>query len=127
MIPISLRDSLAFVELTVTFRGNTLTLTDVLVDTGSGGTVLAIDMVRTIGLHEELTDTIRELGGVGGVEYVVEKTVDSVTLDGVMISNFVLELGGLDYGFVIDGIVGLDLLRATRATIDLDALELSAK
>lgn len=33
----------------------------------------------------------------------------------------------MDYGFVINGIIGLDLLRAVHATIDLDALELHAK
>ncbi|MBC8136188.1 MAG: hypothetical protein H8F28_09905, partial [Fibrella sp.] len=62
MTPITPRDSLAFVELTVTFRGNTLTLPDVLLDTGSGGTVLATDAVQSIGLREELTDFIREIG-----------------------------------------------------------------
>lgn len=127
MTDITLRDSLAFVELTVTFRGKTVTLSDVLLDTGSGSTVLAADAVDAIGLRGELKDVIRAIHGVGGSEFVIEKPADALTLDGVTVTDFPVEVGGLDYGFVINGIVGLDLLRAVRATIDLDALELRAK
>ncbi len=127
MIPLTFRDALVFVELDVTYRGQTLHLSDILLDTGSRGTLISVEAVESIGLEGELTDTIRKIFGVGGVEYVIEKTVDSVTLAGVTVSNFAVELGKMNYGFVINGIVGLDLLRAVRATIDLDALALLAK
>ena len=127
MTPITLRDKLAFVSLTVVYRGATLVLNDVLLDTASGGTLLATDAVAVIGLQGGSGDTIRTVTGVGGSEAVVEKQVDALVLDGVTVPNFTVELAGLDYGFVMDGIIGLDLLRAVRATIDLDALKLHAK
>ena len=127
MILLTFRDALVFVELDVTYRGQTLHLSDILLDTGSSGTLISVQAVESIGLEGELTDTIRKIFGVGGVEYVIEKTVDSVTLAGVTITNFAIELGELNYGFVINGIVGLDLLRAVHATIDLDALALHAR
>jgi hypothetical protein len=127
MISIVIRDSLPFVSLDVTYRGTTITLSDVLLDTGSAGTILSTDSVMGIGLEPELGDTIREVVGVGGSEPVVEKSVDFIAIDGRTVANFVIELGGMDYGFTIDGIVGLDLLRALGVTIDLDRLELRAK
>lgn len=127
MIPIVIRDQLPFISIDVTYRGSTMTLDDVLLDTGSAGTVLSTDAVVAIRLEPELSDTIREVFGVGGSEPVVEKTVDSITIDGKTIPNFVIELGGMNYGFRINGIVGLDLLRALHATIDLDTLELRTK
>lgn len=127
MIPIVIRDQLPFMSIGVTYRGSTITLDNVLLDTGSASTVLSTDAVVAIRLEPELSDTIREVFGVGGSEPVVEKTVDSITIDGKTIPNFVIELGGMNYGFRINGIVGLDLLRALHATIDLDTLELRTK
>ena len=65
--------------------------------------------------------------GIGGAEWVVEARADAVIMDGVRVANAVVQLGALQYGFVLDGILGLDLLRATRAVIDLDALDHHAK
>ena len=38
--------------------------------------------------------------------------------------NFDVEVGFMDYGFELHGILGLNFLRATKAVIDLDLLEL---
>ncbi len=35
-----------------------------------------------------------------------------------------IEVGGMDYGFEINGILGMDFLLKTGASIDLQALEL---
>jgi len=38
------------------------------------------------------------------------------------LDNFELDIGEMDYGFQIGGILGMDFLRAARAVIDLDRL-----
>jgi hypothetical protein len=40
------------------------------------------------------------------------------------LDNFDVEIGEMDYGFEIGGIVGMDFLRTTRAIIDLRSLTL---
>ena len=49
-----------------------ITLTHVLVDTGSGGTVFAADRLIAIGIVPEPQDAVRRIAGVGGAEYVFE-------------------------------------------------------
>jgi hypothetical protein len=36
-----------------------------------------------------------------------------------------VEIGGVDYGFAINGILGMDFLRATGAIVNLNDLTLS--
>ena len=126
MIPIVLRQRLPFTTLSLTYNGMTLTLENVLLDTGSASTIIATDSVASIGLKPFPDDPIHEVFGVGGSEAVVEKIVPVIRIDGSTLRDFTIELGGMDYGFALDGIAGLDLLLAVHANIDLDALELYA-
>mgnify|MGYP001943577000 FL=1 len=38
------------------------------------------------------------------------------------IRDFMLEVGAMNYGFVLDGIIGLDFLQKIKAIINLDKL-----
>ncbi|RYD03277.1 hypothetical protein N752_20815 [Desulforamulus aquiferis] len=40
------------------------------------------------------------------------------------ISNFKIQIGDMDYGFEIDGIIGLDYLLKAKVIIDLETLTL---
>ena len=92
-----------------------------------GDTPLVAFIMEVTGMAQENDDVIREISGVGGSEFVLQKTVDTVVPDRVSVPSFNVQLGNLDYGFTMNDIMGLDLLRAVRATIDLDALELHAR
>ncbi len=65
-----LRDELPFVAVTVIHRGASLEVPNVLVDTGSAGTLLNADIVADIGLRPRPGDRVRCLRGVGGHEFV---------------------------------------------------------
>jgi len=96
-----------------------------LIDTGSGGTVLSADMVEEIDVVPEPADRFRQIVGVGGAEFVYEKKIDSLSVGALTAVDFTVEVGALDYGFGINGIIGLDFLMATRAIIDLGDLTIS--
>jgi hypothetical protein len=49
-MPLTLRDNLPFITITVTYQGTTMDIPQVLVDTGSATTLLAADIVATIGI-----------------------------------------------------------------------------
>ena len=49
-MPLTLRDNLPFTTITVTYQGRTMDIPQVLVDTGSATTLLAADIVATIGM-----------------------------------------------------------------------------
>lgn len=122
---LSIRYGLPFVTAVVEYDGRKVELDNVLLDTGSAGTLFQVDRLMTIGLHMEPEDLIRRIRGVGGAEFVFSKWVGGLDVGGLRVDNFEVEVGAMDYGFELDGIVGLDFLQAVRARIDLGELTVS--
>lgn len=117
-------ENLPFVEVTINYRGQDLSLKNVLIDTGSAGTVFAADRLLVIGLQYEDNDTVDRIRGVGGSEWVFIKKIDNLTLGTLYLTNFEIEVGAMNYGFDIDGIIGMNFLIEVGATIDLKHLEI---
>ncbi len=122
---LSIRYELPFVTVTIRYKGRNLELDNVLLDTGSAGTLFHVERLMTVGLLMEPEDMIRRIRGVGGTEFVFSKRVDELAVGDLSVSHFDIEVGAMDYGFDLDGIIGLDFLRAVRAKIDLGALTIT--
>lgn len=122
---IRLQDGLPFIELTVDHRGQRLVLSQVLLDTGSASSLLSADELLKISVSLESHDPLRRIRGVGGSEFVFVKTLDRLTVDSLFVTAFAVEVGALDYGFHLEGILGMDFLRQAKALINLDALTLT--
>lgn len=90
---------------------------------GSAGSVFSADEVAELGILPEHSDLLHRVRGVGGFEFVYSKRIESLALGSLRIQDFVIQVGALHYGFPLQGIVGMDFLMATRAVIDLGALE----
>ncbi len=71
------------------------------------------------------TDTLRRLRGVGGHGHVFTRRVDRFAIGDHGLDDFELEIGEMNYGFQIGGILGMDFLRAAGAVIDLDQLTIT--
>ena len=121
---LSLQDDLPFIAVTLTYNGAPLTITNVLVDTGSASTLFDADRVAQVGLVPAPTDTLHTLRGIGGTEVVFVHQVDRLAVEEFGLDNFELEIGTVDYGFPINGILGMDFLTRTGAILDLEALTL---
>ena len=119
-------DGLLLTDLELRFNGQSLHLHRVLVDTGSGSTVVSTDLAESIGIVAEENDMIYRISGVGGSEFVYSKTVDSVKIEDMQTEGFALEIGAMNYGFDLDGIIGLDLLQELKAVINIDELSLQS-
>jgi len=91
----------------------------VLVDTGSATTLLAADIVATIGIVPLPQDVLHTLRGVGGTEVVFTRRLDSLQVGERRLTNFEIEVGGMDYGFEMHGILGMDFLTRAGAIINL--------
>ncbi|MCH1627473.1 retropepsin-like aspartic protease [Ferdinandcohnia quinoae] len=119
---------LPFIEATVTFRGQSLKLENVLLDTGSAGTIFNVNKLEEIGIRPEANDVTQTIQGVGGLEFVYTKNIDRVFIqDEIEIQNFNVELGSMDYGLEIDGIIGYDFMKEVGLVIDLQRLHISIK
>lgn len=119
---LNIRHGLPFVTATIGYGGHELELSNVLLDTGSASTLFHVDRLLAIDLRMEADDLIRRIRGVGGTEFVFSKRVDALAIGDLSVDKFEIEVGAMDYGFDLDGIIGLDFLVAVGARIDLGEL-----
>jgi len=116
---LTLQDNLPFTTITVTYQGTTMDIPQVLVDTGSATTLLAADFITTIGIVPLPQDVLHMLRGVGGTEVVFTRRLDSLQVGERRLPNFEIEVGDMDYGFEMHGILGMDFLTRAGAIINL--------
>jgi len=122
---IRIQDNLPYVTAFITHHGKEIKLHRVLLDTGSAGTIFSADKVLAIDLRLESDDVVHRIHGVGGSEFVFTKCVDKLSLGELQATDFEIEVGAMDYGLELEGIVGMDFLLQVGAKIDLDRLEIS--
>lgn len=124
---IQLSESLPLISLQLVHNHQRIDVENVLLDTGSAGTLIPTDTVAQIGLTLEPYDPIHRIRGVGGSEFVFTKKLDQLILDKTLIANdFEIEIGAMDYGFNLGGIIGMDFLVQVGAIIDLSQLAIYA-
>jgi len=122
-----LKNSLPFITIEIKHAGKRVKIPNVLVDTGSGGTVFSADELAKIDITPQPDDALHTISGVGGNEVVFTRKVDEVKAGKFSAKNFEIEVGGMDYGFDIQGILGMDFLVSAKAKIDLEKMELEFK
>src|SRR4051812_28948994 len=66
---------------------------------GSATTVFAVDEIAILGIVPEPTDRIRRLVGIGGIELVLAKRIESLALGDIQVQNFPIQIGTVKYGF----------------------------
>ncbi len=110
---------LPFTTVTLSYDGRAMDIPWVLIDTGSATTVLSTDLVSEVGIEPLPNDRLRTLRGVGGIESVFTRKVDRLQVGGTAVEDCEIEVGGMDYGFEINGVLGMNFLRRTGAVIDL--------
>jgi hypothetical protein len=121
---LTLRDGLLLVPIIVGYRGREIEVPDVVVDTGSATTLLSADMVAPVGIVPELDDVLHVVRGVGGAEVVFARRLQNFMVGERSVEGFEVEVGAIDVGFDINGILGMDFLLAVGAIINLRTLEL---
>jgi predicted aspartyl protease len=121
---IYLQDNLLFTDIIISYQAMTLEVTHVLIDTGSASTILSADSVETINIFPEPEDTLHIVRGVGGSEVVFEKRLDYLQIGSHRIEQFAVEIGAMDYGFAIHGILGMDFLLQAGAVLDLNEMKI---
>jgi hypothetical protein len=115
---IVLKYGLPFVAVTICYRDKVLLLERVLLDTGSAGTIFNADVVDEIDVQVEPGDFLNKIRGVGGVEVVYSKLFDFVRVGEALLEGFEVEIGEMNYGMQIDGILGFDFIQAANLIID---------
>ncbi len=128
MARIVLTQGLPFVEVTLKANGKSIVLPHVLIDTGSAACAFKTDDLTKVDVHLQMTDKIVFLTGIGdGREVVVKKQIDALAVENMVAAPFTIQIGALDYGFKLDGIIGSDFLIHVSAVLDFETLEMRKK
>ena len=117
---ITLVDNLPFIQVSISHQGRSKIIDNVLIDTGSGSTIFKVDILEDIGIKPEDDDVIATISGVGGSEFVFVKVIDCIEVGDLKVTGFKIDLGIMDYGFEINGIIGMDFLTRIFSHIDLE-------
>jgi len=121
---LQVQDGLPCITVILLYGSQQLDLANVLLDTGAAGTLFAADQVLAVGLQYDAADPGQRIRGIGDVEFVFVKCIDRLSVGELQVSDFEIEVGAMDYGFAIDGIIGTDFLLQVGAVIDLSRLEI---
>jgi hypothetical protein len=100
-----LKYDLPCVTVRIGYQGVEIDIPDVVVDTGSGSTLIATEFAAQAGIVPLPQDKLRNVHGVG-----------DCALEG-----FEIDVGSMDYGFAINGLLGMNFLLRSGAIIDLRA------
>lgn len=73
--------------ITLCYRGKTLQLPDIIIDTGSSHTVFSPDALEAIGVTYENGDPVYEAYGIGGTVPFYTKVMDYIQLDSSKLSK----------------------------------------
>jgi Aspartyl protease len=124
-VKLELRNNLPFTPATLFIQDKQVFMSNVLVDTGSAGSVFSADKLFEAGLSYEPEDTLRRGFGVGGSEFVFTKQIRQLQVGELTALDLTITVGAMDYGYGIelDGILGMDFLRQVNAVINVATLE----
>lgn len=118
-------DNLLQTSMTIRFKGRSLTINHLVIDTGAAHSLLSSDIVAQIGIHFENGDKLVRSFGIGGDEYSFRKQIDQVQLGNFVIDNFYMDFGVFHEDIdQINGLIGLDILKGGNMVIDLYRMEM---
>lgn len=118
-------DNLLQTSMTICYKGRSLTVDHLVIDTGAAHSLLSSDIAAQIGIHFENGDKLVRSFGIGGDEYSFRKLIDQVQL-----GNFIMDNAYIDFGVFhedidqINGLIGLDILKSGNMIIDLHQMEM---
>lgn len=123
---ITLIDGLPFIQCLLTINDTQINVSKVLLDTGSASCVFKQNLFEEKDIIIQPTSSIRNLTGIGGTEEVLPYVITQISVGPFRIDQFEIEIGTMNYGFDINGIIGMDFLLTVGSTIDLNKLELTS-
>lgn len=119
---INIKNGLPFVESELMHEDIIVKLENVLLDTGSASTIISTDIAIDLGLGPSPEDELFRIRGVGGSEYVYEKSIEGIKLGTTVVSNLKVDIGAMNYGFDIDVILGMNFLISSGLIIDINKM-----
>lgn len=115
-----LKKGLLYTSITLRHDGKSVIVDDVIIDTGAFHTIIAADYLESMDVGFSDDDELVKASGYGGtVCYSVRKKIDSIECGDIIVNNIKLDFGEIDPNERVNGLIGLDYLRAAGVILDL--------
>lgn len=116
---------LIYTSLKLTYKGKSKVIDKLIVDTGAAKSFISVDAVNDLELTFEDDDYITTVFGIGGPDNSFQKKLDCVEFGSQKFENYKIDFGGFHGDYDINGLIGLDLLKDARVTIDLKNMKIT--
>lgn len=127
-------DGIILCSLKLHHNGKEKEVYNLVLDTGAAETIIYRHAVRELGIYLEENDEFAFMRGIGGREPAFRKSVQAIEFLGFSASDFLIDFGdameGEDEEFdeeTVNGLLGLDVLKAGGFITDLKAMEVYQK
>lgn len=122
---IQIIDNLLQTSMTLYYKDRSLTIDNLVIDTGAAHSLLSSDIVSEIGIKFENGDRLVRSFGIGGDEYSFRKQVNQIEISDLVLRDISLDFGVFhDDISSINGLIGLDILRGGNMIINLQRMQM---
>ncbi|MFC4600231.1 retropepsin-like aspartic protease [Cohnella hongkongensis] len=122
---LELIDNLLQASMTLCYKDRSLTIDNLVIDTGAAHSILSSDVVSEIGIKFENGDRLVRSFGIGGDEYSFRKQVNQIQIGDLILHDISLDFGVFhDDISSINGLIGLDILESGNMIIDLHRMQM---
>lgn len=122
---IALVDNLLQTSMTIHYKGSSMTIDHLVIDTGAAHSLLSSDVASQVGIHFENGDRLVRSFGIGGDEYSFQKRVNRIQLGRFVLNDILIDFGVFHEGIEhINGLIGLDILKSAEMVIDLHQMKM---
>ena len=118
---------LIYASLKLTYKGNSMVVDKLVVDTGAAKSFISVDAVEEINIVFEDGDYITTVYGIGCPDNSFQKYIDIVEFGSTKLNNYMIDFGAFHDEYDINGLIGLDILRDAGVIIDLKRMILQVE
>lgn len=120
MINLTYKNGLLYANLLLHHDGKEVVVEDVIIDTGAFHTIISPVFLEKLDTEVEIDDEIVNAYGLGGSRSSsLRKRIDKINFGEITLENIRIDFGEIDPHDRVNGLLGLDLLKASKVIIDV--------
>jgi len=121
---IKMINGLPIVSIQIAYQNNTVSLENVLLDTGCAVSVFDTDVVEKVGLLiDRNSGTAVRMYGIGGQSQLCyQHNITEISINDIILDHFTLQLGMTKVPYGFDAILGVDFCEKVGLILDFSQL-----
>lgn len=120
MVNLTYKNGLLYTNLLLCHDGKEVLVEDVIIDTGAFHTIISPVFLEKLDAEVEIDDEIVNAYGLGGGRSSsLRKRIDKINFGEITLENIRIDFGEIDPQDRVNGLLGLDMLKASKVIIDV--------